>query len=175
MKIVVFGALFFAGFIGGVRPAYADSGCQGKATRNVSAIEDSNSILKKGETIGDLILYAVNESGKPSVYAQTGGYSYPASAIKLLNCHVVKEVNPNTPGFIYYLKLNNTPENASTILRVSIEKQLENAGMDDADAGNAADAYLNAPKTACGRAAKMILEGHTELVGAVDSGGVCQY
>ena len=157
------------------RIGYAsDSGCEGVALKNVSAIEDHSSILKKGENIGDLILYSVNSKGQPATYAQTGGYSYPASAIKLLNCHIKKTPTPYDPGFTYSLVLDNTSANATIILRESIEQRLEDDGMDDADAGNAADAYLNHPATACGKATKMILGGRTELVNVISGSGVCQ-
>lgn len=151
----------------------SDSGCEGIALKKISAIEAQSSVLKKGEKIGDLILFSVNGNGQPSTYAQTGGFSYPASAIKLLNCHVKKTPTPSGLGFTYSLVLDNTTANAMIILRESIEHRLEDDGMGEAQAGAAAEAYLKHPTTACGTATKMILRGHTELVTVVNGGEVC--
>jgi hypothetical protein len=153
--------------------AHAENGCRAVATMDTPAIEDPTSIMHKGDILDNANVFQTDKNGSPTAYASPGGYSYPAANFKLLNCHVAKIALPYPEtGYGYDLVLNNTASNANQIIEQSVFNQLVSAGVDEADAGNAADAYIHNPDTACGQAAKMILNGHTELVNGLSS--ICQ-
>ena len=150
--------------------AQAYSGCDGLVTKNIRATAN----VDKGATLHDLHLDSVNDDGSPATYAEAGGDIYPADSIRLLNCHIVKRRLQIGVGFEYETVLDDTPANASAILTDSVEGRLAETGLDNADAANAAQAYVDNPSSACGKAAKMLLDGQSEMTGVIESSHVCQ-
>lgn len=174
--LVAFGLIAFsnAAFAG-------DEGCDAVAIQDTSAIEDSSSVVKKGETIQSIHIQDSNSFGDPTKYAQEGGYSYPAINFKLLNCHIEQEYSfdssGNSTGHKPELVLNNTPENYNEILYNLIYNELSGDGMSEAGASNAAAVYLKSPDTVCGLKVRSILYGNTvdpaALARSIDTNGTC--
>jgi len=169
-RVCILAAIFVLICLGSTAPAWAAPNCEG----TVLAPIPNDSYDKPGDVISYLHLESINDDGSPATYAVEGGGIYPAQDIKLLNCHIDKKPTPDGTGFDYSLVLDDTPANAKEMIRSSVEDQLISDGMDDADAGNGASAYVEQPDSGCGQAVKMILQGNTEMVQIVESGGICQ-
>ncbi|WP_281649966.1 hypothetical protein [Novacetimonas hansenii] len=170
MKIVKFAFLLAASTIS--FHAWADPNCKAVITKDLKGDGAGQYETKKGSIEEYIALYKISDDGKPQSYSQHGGGIFPADAIHLLNCHLVKKMEGTTIS--YEIELDNTPENAKEIIRSNVEQKLVDAGMNYADASNASDAYVENPNSACGVATKKILNGASEMVDLVTSGGICQ-
>lgn len=71
--------------------AHAESVCNTDTLMDVHAIEDASSIVRKGEGLGSVSMYAKTATG--DMFCVEGGYCYPAHvgkklAQRLLNCSI---------------------------------------------------------------------------------------
>src|ERR1700741_1491484 len=89
-------AFAIAAFAGAQRSVAADI-CEALALRDVPALDDPSSILKRGELDGAITQYRVNKRTGKSSFCSLGGYCYPTHAVenghtvealKLTNCKV---------------------------------------------------------------------------------------
>jgi hypothetical protein len=86
-----------------VYEAHSADICSAVAVRDVPAIEDSSSILKKGEIDDAITQYLVNKRTGRTFFCSHGGYCYPTrvevrgdllEALRLTNCRVADK-----PGY----------------------------------------------------------------------------
>ena len=157
--------------------ASADENCRAVLTRNISPDTDHFDGIydaKKGSLVEYIHLQSINDDGSPHTFAVHGGGTYPADAIKLLNCHIERRKTDDGLGFKYDTYLDDTPENAKEILRASVEGQLLALGVDEADASNASESYISHDGTACAQAVKSILAGNREMASVITGTQICQ-
>ncbi|MFB9941584.1 hypothetical protein [Gluconobacter oxydans] len=164
-------------FLIACQDARADQNCRAVLTRDIGSntdhfdgIEDT----KKGSVVEYIHLQSINDDGSPQTFAVHGGGIYPADAVKLLNCHIERHKTSDGLGFKYDTYLDDTPDNAKEILRASVEDQLLDLGVDEADASNASESYISHDGTACAQAVKSILAGNREIASLITGSQVCQ-
>ena len=152
-----------------VSQAFADE-CRGLVVKEIppnTPDEGGSPIaVKQGTVINELHGNTGTKEGTPLTYAVHGGYVYPADHIRLLNCTIQKlseqDVQKTEQEYVklgltqeqddilrYRLKLDNTAQNADDILIQAVDDRLLHLGFSEADASNAAYAYVKAPSEAC--------------------------
>jgi len=125
---------------------------------------------KKGTMLELIHAYEGKPDGTPLTYGGHGGGIYPADHVKILNCTLRKiKTEP-----YFDLILRDTPENAHEILYQSIMNKLVDAGLDYANACNAASTYLEQPRKACSLMIKRALDGDPAAITIIRKTGICQ-
>lgn len=150
--------------------------CEAVALRDVLAIDNPSSIIKRGEHDTAITQYRVwKETGVKS-FCSHGGYCYPAYAtvngeevesLHLTNCEIDKSSHSRYEdewAIMYGLVpiLSKIP--ADTLKRVNFENRLRDMGLCSACAGNVAQWYTQRPTSRCGMLAKHALEGDPDAV-----------
>ncbi|WP_081880490.1 lysozyme inhibitor LprI family protein [Paenirhodobacter enshiensis] len=146
----------------------ASDECIGRVINDIG--NDLGYPVKKGELIHMLHDYEGTPEGHPLTYAVHGGGIYPADHIQLINC----SIRPIKTIPYYRLVLNDTPENANDIIAQRARSALSSMMMNSADAGNAADAYVNRPDSACGKLAARAIAGDASAAELIVQSRVCQ-
>ena len=155
-------------------PSRAADICKAVALRDVAAIEAPDSILRKGETDTAITQYRVNKKTKAASFCSHGGYCYPASGLKLLNCKIGGKDDYDDPEEVFYgVDVVRSKVPAALLRYDDLDNRLLSLGLCNACASNAADAYLKHPASACGRTVRAALEGNPGATKALNESDVC--
>lgn len=78
--------------------------CNGRFTATAWAHESSDSKMMVGSLLEDITQMEIYHENNTAFYCQHGGYCYPVLAVKLLNCHVGKQIPPSASddGDLYF-------------------------------------------------------------------------
>lgn len=165
--------LFFTVFV----PANAVRGadlCKAVALRDVAALEDPSSILKKGSLIYAVSGYVIDRKTGSTAFCSHGGYCYPthvtangknAEAVKLLNCKVGKPLEPDDEDRIWYsVDVDRSKNPASDLRWNDLDDKFLNMGLCSACAANAVEYYVQKPSSRCARLARRALEGDPDAL-----------
>jgi hypothetical protein len=139
-KHLIAAAILAIGVIGS-GPAHAD-GCEGVTT--VAGTTQEGVTFKAGYHFDEISIGSTNPDGSVAWYDEAGGYTYPAQDVKLLNCRLSTDNNGND-----ILVFDNTDAGQSAQIASNTEQELENAGIDDAEAGNFSDYAYQHPQSTC--------------------------
>jgi len=144
-----------------VLPAKGADICEAIALRDVSAIENPNSILRRGEHDTAITQYRVNKKSGKAVFCSHGGYCYPANALKLTNCKIGARDAYNDPDDVFYSVDVLRSKVSKKLLRYDdLDNWLLAMGLCSACASNAANQYLTKPRSRCAQTVKEALEGN---------------
>ena len=167
--------LFVSLPIHGVIPTSAADICKAVALRDVPAVEDPSSILRKGEQDGAITQYRVNRKTGKSSFCSHGGYCYPAYSLELLNCKVGAKDEYNDPEDVFYsVDVVRTKVPAALLRYDDLDNRLLDMGLCNACASSAADTYIRRPRSKCGRIVGAALEGNPEAAKALKDDDVCR-
>lgn len=152
--------------------------CAAVALRDVPAIEDSSSILKKGQLDTAITEYRVNKRTGETSFCSHGGYCYPIriqvggdllEALRLTNCRVAD----NLPAFdegtylVYEVEPIRTKIPPALLRYDDLDNRLLAMGLCSACADNIAQYYLKQPNSQCAKLARSALEGNPEAAQAL--------
>lgn len=140
--------------------------CEAKASYSIRAIESSDSILKKGETIDAVTQYRIEDG--VAQFCSHGGYCYPryiykngrkVEALKLTNCKIVNgevvvDRSKNSPKKLKYEDLTN---------------KFLKMGACSYCADNIAQHVRKKPNGQCGVIAKRALKGDYQAISILQS------
>ena len=155
-------------------PARAADICEAVAVRDVAAVDNPGSVLKKGKVQGAVTQYNVNKKTGKAMFCSHGGYCYPANGLKLTNCKVGAKDPHNDPDEVSYGLDVIRSKNSSASLRYDdLDNQLLEMGMCSACASNAADTYIKRPGSPCGKTIKRALEGNPIAKKELADGDAC--
>ncbi|MCI4680595.1 hypothetical protein K9U39_18015 [Rhodoblastus acidophilus] len=167
-----------------IMPAFAADICEAIVLRDVPAVEEPSSILRRGEHDTAITQYRVNKKTGMGSFCSHGGYCYPTDvlvdgqkveALRLTNCKVGKKDDFDDPDDVFYrvdvLRSKVSPRE----LRVDdVDNRLLEMGLCSACAGNAAHYYVEMPNSKCGRLVKATLEGNPAALRTLKDGpGYC--
>jgi hypothetical protein len=151
--------------------------CTAVALRDVPAIEDSSSILKKGRLDTAITQYRVNKRTGQTSFCSHGGYCYPIrievrgdllEALKLTNCRVADRPPFDEGEYLDYEVEPIRTKVPSAVLRYDdLDNELLEMGLCSACADNAAQYYLKQPNSRCAKLARSALEGNPEAAQAL--------
>ena len=145
----------------------ADS-CKAIALRDVPALEDPSSILRRGEYDTGITQYRVSKQTGLASLCSHGGYCYPThvfvdgikvKVLRLTNCKVGKKDYENSEEYFYDVDVIRSAVNAVDLRRDDVDNKLVGMGLCSACAANAAQHYVHRPRSKCGRLVKAALEG----------------
>jgi hypothetical protein len=142
-----------AGVTGGVSTgANAADICNATALRDVPALEDPTSILKKGEIDDSITQFRVNKMTGETSFCSHGGYCYPThlqvggdklQALKMTNCSVGGQGTDDDQGFTSYEVIVNRSKIPPVQLRADdLDNRLRELGLCSACASNVASTSL---------------------------------
>ena len=153
----------------------ADDICQAIAVRDVPAIEEPKSILRKGELDDAITEFRVNKRSGETSYCSHGGYCYPTHvhvgddlllALKMTNCRPSADAVPDDafePDLITYpVDVIRSRIPAAAMRREDVKNQMLAMGLCSACADNVAEYYTTAPTSKCADLARSALEGNPE-------------
>jgi hypothetical protein len=172
--------IFALGFAALVLPhsAHAADICEAIALRDVPAVEDASSVLKRGQIDGAITQYRVNKKTGNSVFCSHGGYCYPThilenernvEALRLTNCKIGARDSFDDPDDIFYavdvIRSAISPER----LKIDdVDNRLLQIGLCSACAGNAAYLYVTRPISKCAQIVRAALEGNPDAVATLN-------
>jgi hypothetical protein len=149
--------------------------CTAVAIRDVAAIEDSGSIITKGDHDSAITQYRVNKRTGQTSFCSHGGYCYPTrvnvsgdllEALRLTNCRVVESRTPYDEG--EYLDYEVEPirtKVAPALLRYDdLDNRFLELGLCSACADNVTQYYINQPNSPCAKLARNALEGNPDAL-----------
>lgn len=135
--------------------------CEAVALRDVPAIENSDSILKRGEHDTAITQYRVNKETGTKSFCSHGGYCYPAESLRLTNCAIDKTRHSENDGIIFYeLVVTRSKVPAPMLKYDDLDNRLLRMGLCSACADNATSHYINQPNSPCGQLVKGALAGN---------------
>ena len=150
--------------------------CTAVALRDVPALENRSSILKKGQLDTAITQYRVNKRTGETSFCSHGGYCYPSriqiggdllAALRLTNCQVADDHPPFDEG--EYLDYEVEPIRIKVppaLLRYDdLDNKLLAMGLCSACADNVAQYYPKQPNSQCAKLARSALEGNPEATG----------
>jgi hypothetical protein len=161
-----------------VTPATAADICQAVAIRDVPALENPSSILRKGQFDEAITQYRIDiRTGQPS-FCSHGGYCYPAriqvggdqlESLRLTNCRMSE--TPETSFDEGYVVYSVEPIRAripeAQLQRDDLENAFLRMGLCSACADNVAQYYVSQPNSTCALLAKNALEGNPDSMQAL--------
>jgi hypothetical protein len=161
--------------------------CEAVALRDVPALGNPDSILKKGSIDESITQFRVNKRTGETSFCSHGGYCYPThtmvgggkfQALKMTNCTVDAE-GIQEPGddSIYYGVTPVRSKIDPTKLRTDdLDNKFLSMGLCSACADNVAHFYVNKPQSQCAVLAKGALEGNPDAVEKLQSNpAFCNY
>ncbi len=156
-------------------PARAADICEAIALRDVSAVENPDSVLKRGERDAAITQYRVNKKSGKATFCSHGGYCYPADALKLTNCKIGARDAIDDPDEVFYgVEVVRSKVSKKLLRYDDLDNRLLEMGLCSACASNAANQYLTKPRSRCARTVKAALEGNPiALKELQDSNGIC--
>ena len=157
--------------------AHAADICKAMVIRDIRAIENPESIAKRGETIGAITQYRVSRKSGQAVFCSHGGYCYPANGQRLLNCKIGKESGYNDPKddeIFYSVDVVRSKNSAAALRYDDLDNRLLDMGLCSACASTAANAYLYKPQSHCAKAVRLALEGNPTATKALIEGNACE-
>ena len=161
--------------------------CEATALRDVPALDNPDSVLKKGSVDESITQFRVNKHTGETSFCSHGSYCYPThtmigngkfQALKMTNCTVdVQGLQEPNDDFIYY---GVTPVRAKinpTKLRMDdLDNKFLAMGLCTSCADNVAQFYINKPQSQCAVLAKGALEGNPDaLTQLQDNPQFCKY
>jgi hypothetical protein len=151
--------------------------CIAVATRDVPAVENPSSILKKGAVDDSITEYLVNKRTGRTFFCSHGGYCYPThveiggdllEALKLTNCRVAQAPYPTTYGdddnITYGLEPIRSKIAAALLRYDDLDNKFLEMGLCSACADNVAQFYLKQPDSQCANLARSALEGNPDAL-----------
>jgi len=163
--------LLAAALIPGI-PRAADI-CAAVALRDVPAIEDASSIIRKGQQDTAITQYRVDKATGQTSFCSHGGYCYPAriqvggdqlEALRLTNCQVVKGKPPYDDGqyLTYEVEPIRTKVSPALLRYDDLDNKFLQMGLCSACADNVAQYYLKQPNSRCAKLARSALDGNPD-------------
>jgi hypothetical protein len=152
--------------------------CTAVALRDVPAIEDSSSMLKKGQFDTAITQYRVNKRTGETSFCSHGGYCYPIriqvgggllEALKLTNCQVADNRPPFDEGeyLDYEVEPIRTKVPPALLRYDDLDNKLLAMGLCSACADNVTQYYLKQPNSQCAKLTRSALEGNPEATQAL--------
>ena len=113
-----------------VSPTIAADICEAVVIRDVHPEGSTDYTLKAGEKDEAVTQYRVSKKTGEAVLCSHGGFCYPASALKLLNCKVGKKDTFDDPDDVYYsVDVIRSKNSAATLRYDDLDNQLLEMGM----------------------------------------------
>lgn len=151
--------------------------CTAVALRDVTAVENHSSILRKGQVDDAITEYLVNKRTGRTFFCSHGGYCYPThveaggdllEALKLAIAGYQAHPSPADYGGDENITYGVEPiraETAPALLRYDdLDNKLLEMGLCSACADNVAQYYLKRPHSQCAELTKTALEGNPEAL-----------
>lgn len=142
-------------------PAHAEDSCKALVLRDVAAVENPTSFLKRGSYYDVITQYRVNRKTGLAIFCSHGGYCYPAKAMRLTNCKVGKaEPTDNSDADIYYdVDIIRSKWSPADLRLEDLTNKLIEMGLCNACAQNVAHLYFAKPSSKCALLTKKAVEG----------------
>jgi hypothetical protein len=183
MKIAVSSLIFFMATIPDLRAADI---CKAVALRDVPAIEDPQSILKRGEYDTAITQYRIDKKTGQTSFCSHGGYCYPThinengskvEALRLTNCRIGARDPYDDPDEITYgVDVIRSSVSAAEFKYEELDNRLLEMGLCSACASNVADHYLRQPDSQCAQLTKRALAGDAKALNELQQDpDYCQY
>jgi hypothetical protein len=150
------------GFVIGLIPsAHAADICDAVALRDLPALEDPSSVLKRGEHDGTVTQYRINKKTGDASICSHGGYCYPAmitengkrvETLHIANCKIGARDSFDDPDEVYYSVDVIRSKVPPLQLRIDdVDNRLLELGLCSACASNVAELYVNKPASHCAK------------------------
>jgi hypothetical protein len=142
--------------------------CKAVALRDVPAIEDQSSIIKRGDSYTAISQYNVNKKTGVITMCSHGGYCYPTQvieggrrveALRLTNCKIGKPSYHDADETSYELILDRRSVSPAELKQMDVSNKLLAMGLCNACADNATEYYLKQPASRCARLVRRVLQG----------------
>ena len=149
--------------------ALAEDLCRAEALREVGALEDSSSVMQRGEVQPAVTQFRREIATGRTSFCSHGGYCYPThvyvgnqrvEAMRLVNCNVGAEAFRDEEMIVYSVEVDRTRNNPADLRFDDVENQLISFGACAACADNAAQHYIQRPGDQCGVLVRQALEGN---------------
>lgn len=149
--------------------AWAEDLCRAQALRDVGAMENSASVLARGEFQDAVTQYNREVATGQTSLCSHGGYCYPThvsvggqrvEALRLVNCTVGAESWRDAETISYSVVVDRSRNSAASLRFDDVENQLVEFGTCAACADNAARHYIERPQGQCGILVRQALEGN---------------
>ena len=158
--------------LGSAGPVRAADICTAVAVRDVPALEDSSSVLKKGDLDTAVTQYRVNKQTGRTTLCSHGGYCYPMriavggdllEALRLTNCKVASQPSfDDGENLIYDLEPVRSKIPAPALRFDDLDNRFLQLGLCSACASNVAEWYIEQPESRCSKLARAALEGNPD-------------
>ena len=173
-RICLAAGLFASAFLLTPHALAADI-CEAVATRDVPAEESPDAVLKKGQKDEAITQYRVDKKTGRAVFCSHGGNCYAADALKLLNCKIGAKDKFDDPDDTFYsVDVDRSKVPAALLRYDDLDNRLLDMGMCSACASNAAEAYLQRPRSKCAKLVRSALEGDPAATRALTRGAGCE-
>jgi hypothetical protein len=160
--------------------ATASDLCKAIALRDVAAIENPKSVIRKGDIDTAITQYQVEKATRRGSFCSHGGYCYPDRinvdggdliALRLLNCTVSKHVAYSDAQFMFFeLDVNRMAVEPGVLRESDVSDKLQrDLSLCSACAQNVAAFYVRKPQSQCAALTRRVLEGDTQA-GAILQG-----
>jgi hypothetical protein len=171
---MIFTSSVVLSLLGAGNRASAEDICTAAVVRDVPAVENPASILKKGQRDTAITQYRVNPRTGESVFCSHGGYCYPThvrsgddrlEALRLTNCRLGDNPTWVANGELYYdLEPIRTKIDPKLLRHDDIDNRFLAMGLCSACADNVTQFYISKPDSQCGRLARSAIEGNQEAI-----------
>jgi hypothetical protein len=174
------GLLCTAILLAGVHRADAADICTAIAVRDVPALEDSTSVIKKGGLDDSITEYRVNKRTGQTSFCSHGGYCYPTriqvggdllETLRLTNCRVVEKQPAFTDDefLVYEVEPIRTKVSPALLRYDDLDNRFLQLGLCSACADNVTQFYMNQPASRCASLARAALEGNPDALRTLQS------
>jgi hypothetical protein len=156
--------------------SYALDICEALARQNVHALEDPDSMIMNGEYDTGITQYRIDKKSGEKWYCSHGGYCYPADSLELTNCEIGPpgSYGDDDDAYSYRAVQPIRSKIPPATLRIyDLENSFLTLGLCSACAAQAADAYINKPRSKCARIAKSALEGDPKAIELINQSAIC--
>ncbi len=167
--------LVFIALVLEVVAVHAADICEAVALRDVSAIENPESVLHKGDVDTAVTQYRVDDKTGGDSICSHGGYCYPMHArvggalvetLRLTNCKVSYKHPDDFDGeTVYGLDVIRSKVPADTLRYNDVDDRLSSMRLCNACAHRAASLYLEKPRSSCATLVREALHGNRRAIG----------
>lgn len=161
--------------------------CEAVALRDVPALSNPDSILKKGSFDESITQFRVNKRTGETSFCSHGSYCYPThvmvgggkfQALRMTNCTVDAKgfEDPDEDDIIYGVSPVRSKIDPSRLRTDDLDNKFLSMGLCSACADNVAHFYVDKPQSQCAVLAKGALEGNPDAVEKLQSNpAFCNY
>lgn len=154
--------------------------CTADVVMDVIAVENPDSLLKRGDELPAITMYNDNRQLGLGVFCSHGGYCYPRyvfidgenrEALRLTNCNIgaVDTEYSDSNEISYRVEVDRSKVSDSDLREDDVENKLIAMGLCNACAANVSEVYTKRPTSRCAKLTTQALQGNSEAIEALVS------